>query len=71
MTHTARLEDLIDAMFTVESRCCRHWWKPLRDRFRVDLSPHAFKLRPRHLYALRQSFAGWPQKMHLSALAPL
>ena len=45
MNHTARLEDLIDAMFTVQSRCCRHWWKPLQDRFRVDMSPHAFKLR--------------------------
>jgi hypothetical protein len=46
MNHTARLEDLIDAMFTVQSRHCRHWWwKPLQEGYRVTMSLQAFKLR--------------------------
>jgi hypothetical protein len=45
MNHTARLEDLIDAMFTVQSRHCQHWWKPVQERYRVNVSLQAFKLR--------------------------
>jgi hypothetical protein len=45
----ARLEDFADAMFTIKSRHCQHWWKPLRDSVRVKVPnasrPSAFGLR--------------------------